>query len=394
MKQTSLKLKISQYTGLGARRIARTNSGNPEPVSLPAGHPYLGIRDKWYLICTKQELGVEPQARRILGEDLVLWRDGEGNPRLMHDYCPHRGAKLSIGDVVNGELQCWYHFWRFNSDGNCVSIPSQGGKCSLQSRTKVAQTYPTVEKAGFIWSFIGDQEPPELELPFELADPSYSMFPESVEWSANWLLAYENLADIMHAPFLHNRSLTLSGGIVEDSVNVSNTETGFRVERVNQQGVNFDQVEIDLGHIMHCRLDIPLKASFAGPGPNLRIVGFVTPVDDQNSVVHFPRFRQVSGWRRALWRFLFRVRLRGTHLHVLNQDKAMLESLRSIPEAHRDEHLAQADKPVLHLRRALRPAFDAQLARLSPEWISTGPLAGTKATEPQGKSQSAEKAGP
>ena len=158
-------------------------------------------------------------------------------------------------------------------------------------------------KSRFIWSFIGDQEPPELELPFELADPSYSMFPESVEWSANWLLAYENLADIMHAPFLHNRSLTLSGGIVEDSVNVSNTETGFRVERVNQQGVNFDQVEIDLGHIMHCRLDIPLKASFAGPGPNLRIVGFVTPVDDQNSVVHFPRFRQVSGWRRALGDF-------------------------------------------------------------------------------------------
>ena len=128
---------------------------------------------------------------------------------------------------------------------------------------------------------------------------------------------------------------------------------------------------------MHCRLDIPLKASFAGPGPNLRIVGFVTPVDDQNSRP-LPEVSP-SQWLAARFvAILFRVRLRGTHLHVLNQDKAMLESLRSIPEAHRDEHLAQADKPVLHLRRALRPAFGAQLAGLSPEWISTGPLAGTK----------------
>ena len=71
----------------------------------------------------------------------------------------------------------------------------------------------------------------------------------------------------------------------------------------------------------------------------------------------------------------------------------MLESLRSIPEAHRDEHLAQADKPVLHLRRALRPSFDAQLAKLGPEWISTGRLAGTKATRPEEKPQPAEKAG-
>ena len=94
--------------------------------------------------------------------------------------------------------------------------------------------------------------------------------------------------------------------------------------------------------------------------------------------MHFPRCRQVDGWQRTLWRTLFNLRLRGTHLHVLNQDKAMLESMRSIPEAQRDEHLAQADKPVLHLRRVVKPEFDAQLAALGDDWHGTAPLAGTR----------------
>lgn len=375
MRQTAVRFRLARHTGVGARRMAQTDPAMPAPVGLPVGHPYLGLRNRWYLICSRDDLGREPQARRILGEDLVLWRDGTG-PRLMEDRCPHRGARLSVGDVVDGNLQCWYHWWRFDGDGQCTSVPSQGGKCRLQAGTRIARTYPTVERHGYVWSWIGDGAPPELRVPAELADPGYSTFGESVDWAASWLLALENLADVMHAPFLHNKSLTLSGGLAEDRVLVTDTETGFTVERQSQAGVNFDRVEFDLGDLVHCRLDIPLRASFAGPGPDLRILGFVTPIDDQRTTVHFPRLRRVDGWRRLLWRTLFRLRLRGTHLHVLNQDKAILETLRSIPEAQRDEHLAQSDKPVLHLRRALQADFAAQEAGLGPEWQGTAELAG------------------
>jgi phenylpropionate dioxygenase-like ring-hydroxylating dioxygenase large terminal subunit len=374
----AIKSKLSQYAGIGARRVSSSPSATPPPTDLPKGHPYLGVRNTWYLICTSSELGDQPVARRLLGEDLVLWRTTDGAPRLMADYCPHRGARLSVGDVVDGEIQCRYHFWRYDADGQCTSIPTQGGKCSLQSRTKIEAIYPTAERSGYIWAWIGDSEPGELVLPIELTDPSYSSFPESVEWGVNWLLALENLADIMHAPFLHNQSLTLGGGIVEDRVNVDDHETGFRVERQNQKGLNFDWVEFELGDLIYSRLDIPYRASFAGPGPDLRILGFATPIDDAHTMVHFPRCRQVTGWKRTLWRLLYNLRLRGTHLHVLNQDKEMLESMRTIPEAQRDEHLAQADKPVLHLRRKLRPLFDAQIAELGPEWEGTAGLSGTK----------------
>ena len=123
-----------------------------------------------------------------------------------------------------------------------------------------------------------------------------------------------------------------------------------------------DVLDVHLGALPYVRLDIPLPPS-AGPGPPLRILGFLLPRDDDATLVHFPRFREVSGRERTIWRSLYKLRLRGTHLHVLNQDKRMLESMRTVREARRNEHLAQADRPVVHLRRTLEPAFEAQRER-------------------------------
>ncbi|MBH30036.1 MAG: hypothetical protein CL520_07705 [Actinobacteria bacterium] len=325
------------------------------------------------MLGTSELVGGDPVPVRALGEDLVLWRDGEGHPRLMLDHCPHRGARLSIGDVVDGQLQCWYHHWRFNADGQCMSVPSQGGICALAARTRVESVYPVEEQAGYLWAWMGTQSPTPLVLPEEFTDPRWSTFPETVAWSANWLLGLENLVDLMHAPFLHARSITLNGGITDDRVLVTDHDDGFEVTRKNQSGANFDWIDVHLGALPHVRLDIPLPPS-AGPGPDLRILGFLLPRDNDETLVHFPRFREVSGGERLIWRSLYRLRLRGTHLHVLNQDKVMLESMRTVEEAHRDEHLAQADRPVIHLRRTLEPVFAAQRERfgLPAETLANG----------------------
>jgi phenylpropionate dioxygenase-like ring-hydroxylating dioxygenase large terminal subunit len=152
MKKPPAALDLaSRYLGIGARRRSRVPAPHERPPSMPIGHPHMGLRNRWYLLCTGDELGDQPAGMRVLGEDVVLWRDGTGVPRIMTDYCPHRGARLSLGDVVDGQLQCWYHSWRFDGTGQCTSVPSQGGACKLAERTKVSPVYPAEEKAGFIW---------------------------------------------------------------------------------------------------------------------------------------------------------------------------------------------------------------------------------------------------
>lgn len=392
-KQPALLEVASRYVGIGAARKSRTPSPHEPPPQLPVGHPHMGLRDRWYLLCAAGDLGRDPVGMRVLGEDIVVWRDGSGTPRVMTDYCPHRGARLSLGDVVEGQLQCRYHAWRFDGTGQCTSVPSQGGECTLAERTRVAPRYPAIERAGYVWAWIGEGELAELVLPHELEDPSYSTFPETVTWGTNWLLALENLADVMHAPFLHSKSLTLSRGIAEDRVKVTETDDGFRVERKGQQGVNFDWIEVGTGPLLYARLDIPYPSAWAaGPGPALRILCFATPIDHARTVIHFPRYRRVKGWRRALWRALYRLRLRGTHLHVLNQDKAILESLGTIERATRDEHFAQSDRSVVHLRRALQPAFDAQLAELGDR-VSGGAGAPVPAPSVGGDRSTGERTG-
>ena len=230
--------------------------------------------------------------------------------------------------------------------------------------TRISTNYSVREEAGYLWAWIGENDPEPLVLPDEFTDPTWSTFPETVEWGANWMLALENLVDLMHAPFLHARSITLGGGATSDRVLVTDHDDGFEVTRKNQAGLNFDWIDVHTGPLPYVRLDIPLPSS-AGPGPPLRILGFLLPRDNDSTLVHFPRFRQVSGRERTIWRTLYRLRLRGTHLHVLNQDKRMLESMRTTEEARRDEHLAQADRPVIHLRRALEPSFENQQQRLA-----------------------------
>jgi len=82
-------------------------------------------RQGWWPVAGIDAVGDQPLAVRLLGEGLVLWRQPDGEVAVLADRCPHRGARLSLGEVVNGHLQCPYHGWRFASDGRCVAIPAQ-----------------------------------------------------------------------------------------------------------------------------------------------------------------------------------------------------------------------------------------------------------------------------
>src|ERR1700743_2139174 len=117
---------MSPNTSLNAQRndnhAMRTNIGNVAP-NLPAGLPS-GLRNYWYPVLQSED--VEPGKAvgfTVLGEHLVAWRDRDGSPNVVHDRCPHRSIKLSVGRVFDGNLQCILHGLRFNGKGKCVMWP-------------------------------------------------------------------------------------------------------------------------------------------------------------------------------------------------------------------------------------------------------------------------------
>ena len=313
----------------------------------------LGLRSMWYPVCRSMGVKEKPVGIHRLGFDIVLWRDSDGRIYAQEDRCLHRGAKLSVGQIVNNTLRCAYHGWCYDSTGQCVTIPtSKTAEVKLAPRLHL-YPYEAQERAGLVWLYFAEhpeQPVPRLVIPEELEDPGYSGFICEAEWQANWILILENLADPMHGPFLHGQSLTLSRGALEDDMRTTRNENGFIVERAGQRGVNFDWSEFYCRDSIWVRLDIPLPF---GPKGILRILCFATPIDGERTLVYFLRYRKLTGWKRAYWRFLYNVFWEKQHLRVIDQDRVILESQRGA-ESRRAEHLSNSDRGVTELRKLLR----------------------------------------
>lgn len=321
-----------------------------------------GLLGQWYVIAKSVQVQPgEHLAVKALGRDLVLWRGEDGILRCTEDYCPHRGAPLSLGKVKGCNLACAYHGIEMDGEGVVAKVPALRD-CPLEGRKEI-DSFPIEEHAGGVFAYFPSAERPDptpLALPYELVDDDYAHFLTTGLWEANYRYAVENIADPMHGPHLHGDTFTLSGGSHEDRVRVTAVEHGFTIERVAQQGENFDWAEVIVENgAPHCRVNIPYPPA-GGPGGMMRVVNFVTPVDERNCRIFFWRCRKIQGLEKEIWRFLFRTTFEPLHWYVLEQDRTMLAAMR--PDARERERLYQHDIGVTRLRQTLARMARAQVA--------------------------------
>ena len=147
------------------------------------------------------EVGGAPARVRLLGEDLVAFRDTSGKVGLLKEHCPHRGTSLHFGRNEACALRCVYHGWAFDREGNCVDMPSEPRP--FADRIK-ATAYPVHESGGIVWTYMG---PRETMGPFRdfgtesLADEVVSATRQ--ETACSWLQSMEGIVDTAHISFLH-----------------------------------------------------------------------------------------------------------------------------------------------------------------------------------------------
>lgn len=152
--------------------------------------PKLGFREYWYPAIEARKVRGKPVSLMMLGDDLVLFRDGAGNVVALSDWCPHRGARLSLGVCeFKGTVTCPYHGYVFDGTGQCVAGLIERPDSTFPSKLH-ARAYPTEERMGIVFVWMGETAPVPLEedLPAELLDPELTgaRYLRVKVWEANW----------------------------------------------------------------------------------------------------------------------------------------------------------------------------------------------------------------
>lgn len=343
------------------------------------------LRRYWHPVGTLADASDTPRKVRVLGEDLILFRDKAGRPGLVHPNCAHRGASLYYGKVEERGIRCCYHGWLFDVQGHCVEQPCEpeGGR----ARDKVRQPwYPVQELYGLVWAYMGPADKRPTLPRYECLDVlDEGEFLETNDNSiggggpqvipCNWLQHYENLVDPFHVVILHS---TFSGtqfveqmavmpqvtwDITENSVrtlSIRKMADGKTLRRVSEAGLPTLRV---------------IPSPRIGRYGRVESIGWILPIDNHSFRIYaVGRVREEGGLAKM------RSRLNGKLWEDLTEqehrqfpgDYEAQVSQGDIAR-HSEEHLASTDRGIVMLRRFLQKQLDAIRDGKDPAGVSFDP---------------------
>ncbi|MDE3076793.1 MAG: Rieske 2Fe-2S domain-containing protein, partial [Chloroflexota bacterium] len=163
------------------------------------------MRQYWLPFALSSEVKADDDPVRImlLGEQLIAFRDSQGQVGLIQNACPHRGASLFFGRNEECGLRCVYHGWKFDVEGNCTDMPNEPAESSFKNKVR-ATAYPCLERAGMVWTYMGSRQPAPQMPDFEgLSLPEDDYRVSVFQRECNWLQAVEGDIDTCHIGFLH-----------------------------------------------------------------------------------------------------------------------------------------------------------------------------------------------
>jgi len=200
------------------------------------------MREYWLPALLSSELpgtDSDPLRVRMLGEELIAFRDTNGQVGLVGANCPHRGASLFFGRNEECGLRCVYHGWKFDVTGQCVDMPSEPAESNFKAKIK-ATAYPCRERGGIIWTYMGPlAEPPDLpELEWNLVPAEHRQISKRVQ-ECNWLQALEGGIDSSHSYFLHST--------IEREQEMRGAVTGPRAYLSRQKHCHYEYLDTEFG---------------------------------------------------------------------------------------------------------------------------------------------------
>ena len=261
------------------------------------------VRDQWYAVLESDRLRRKPVALRRVGTDLVLWRDKSGQAVCFPDRCTHRGAKLSLGAVRDGCIECPYHGFVFDETGQCTFIPANGADRPVP-RGFDLNGWPVQEKHGLIWVWWGNRREVYPEIPwFEQSTPDERHSAEkSGVWDFHYARIIENSLDAHHFPFIHG-SINPNIGAVIDPFHAEEEGDTIRVTA----GLKRHRDEPDEEAVIFRMAFKPPNVMHVNLNSRIHLMQIATPIDDESTwmwVRYYQRFIQVPVLGRVFSKLL------------------------------------------------------------------------------------------
>ncbi|MCP3709575.1 aromatic ring-hydroxylating dioxygenase subunit alpha [Paraburkholderia sp. CNPSo 3274] len=315
------------------------------------------LKNLWYVVAAAADLREQLLPVTLLGHRFVAFRDAQGRAQLLSDICVHRGASLAAGRRVNGEVQCPYHGWRYGADGVCTHIPAQP-QARIPARARV-DSYPVVERHGWIWAFVGDLpeagRPPLPDLGWA-DDAGVRVVHGTYAWEANWERVIENGLDFAHAPFVHGSSFGAPDRPEIDAVNVNADAWSGHARLVMRRPVRKGWLRrAPTGE----HVDVVTQTGFhlSGPCATLELTlanGWRIHIASAHVPVDVGRTQTFWMMGRSFLRNpLFDGRFRARNLRIFEEDHAVLRRIRPVrvPESWQNEVSVKSDALQIAFRQ-------------------------------------------
>jgi phenylpropionate dioxygenase-like ring-hydroxylating dioxygenase large terminal subunit len=373
--------------------------GRPEPTfrgeltQVGRGTP-MGelLRRYWHPVGIASDAGEIPKKVRLLGEDLILFRDRSGRPGLVYPRCIHRGASLFYGRTEERGIRCCYHGWLFDVRGQCLEQPGRPDTGKPVPGNMRQPTYPVEERYGLIFAYLG---PPERQPLLPRYDILEKLEPgEQVEADdssigsggpaivpCNWLQHFENVMDPFHVPILHG---SFSGTQFNENMNLM-PDVRFHSHPDRISSSQLRKLPSGLVHQRITEAVLPTVRVVANPraqqdGP-CSLIGWVLPIDDTSFRIYSAGRVRTAGELESI-RSRFNGRLWAELSDEEHQrfpgDYEAQVSQGSIT-FHSEEHLVKTDRGIVLLRTLLNKQVDAVAHGDDPAGVTFQP--GTELVE-------------
>lgn len=357
-----------------------TQEENERLTRVSAGTP-MGelMRNYWHPVAAASEMGRFPLKRRLLGEELIVYRDTSGRYGAMQPNCPHRGASLAFASIDEEGVRCPYHGWKFDGAGNCLEQPAEPGG-GARSGAKV-RAYPAQELGGLVWVYLGKGPAPVL--------PRYDIFMwegclreiGQITLPCNFVQIMENSVDPHHLEWLHGKFGSYARGDDKAELfSVKTVKTGFDlfeygiIKRRLLEGQTEDCDGWKIGH----PLVFPNLLRVGSGGHNQ--IQIRVPVDDVTTHIYYYTAYQPQNGKTARKQDdipLYDIKMYGEDGNVLLnvtdvQDFAVWVSQGPIAD-RTNERLGKSDIGLSHLRRLYFAEMDKVERGIDPMCVIRDP---------------------